>query len=230
MADLRILEALPGLTIVGGIGNYAENTACVMSAAVAEDRLRRGKPLGEATDELECVCPVVRTLAIYRNLFVRYADDAERTTWALGMVPRLLDSRRSVHTTRSRAEEVARYAVRVVAAEMLDRAGLQDWAERLRALPENVDMSTARLAADAAWRAAQAVAYDQSAPDAARAAAGDAVVAAFAAADASRAASVATDHPSSLAHAALVAARTAKQGADPKAHLDAMIEAALRIA
>jgi hypothetical protein len=202
MTDLLLLREIPGIRCVGGTGDYARGTGCVMSMAVGEWRLRQGESLGVATDDLPCVSQVVRTLAIYRN------DTAADTAWALATYPRILD------TTPERDVEVAawlaRYAVRVIAPEALDAAGMHDEAERLRALPEGVPLDQAADAAEAAWEAAAAAKAADAAARAARAAAREAWEAVEA------------------AEAAAGAARAWE--ACPTYHLDHMLEAAIEMA
>jgi hypothetical protein len=106
------------LKLVDGIGDYADNTTCVMGAAVLYDRLSRGEPIGEATDDLDCVCPVLRALVIQRNDV--FDDDGERTRWGMALVPRLIDTRGDIETTRERAWMAACAAQSIAAAAKRD--------------------------------------------------------------------------------------------------------------
>jgi hypothetical protein len=214
------------LTFVIGAGNPAKGTACIMSAAVAKLRVSRGEPLGEATDVLDCACPVVRRLAIARNDLPM--DGELRKQWALPMIDRIIGSRRDDETTRRRAEAVARYAVTVIAAEALRAAGMTDQADRLASLPPTATMGEMRDAADAADAAADAdasayVAAAAYAAAAAAAYAADAAAAYAAAADAAYAAyaALAADAAAAAIENAAYLPRTR--------HLDAMIDLALSI-
>jgi len=82
----------------------------------------------------------------------------------------------------ARAYAAADYAVRVIAAEVLECAGLQNDASEIRNLPEIVDRITANAAARAASKAAAAYAAATIAAWACASAAGDAAAAAAAAA------------------------------------------------
>ena len=174
---LKLLEVMPDLRAVRGVGDVAMHDLCVLAMCAAEDRLRRGEPIGEATDQVECVSPVLRVLAIARN-DAAWESDAARTEWALALVPRLLGSRDDARDVR-RAAAVARYAVRVIAAAAMRAAGLGYAADRLAALPEDVPLDVAWAAAqeaEAAARVAEAAARETDAAagavweDAARAA------------------------------------------------------------
>lgn len=217
MQTLRILKLIPDLTIVQGVGDYAEHTACVMSAVVAEDRLRRGEPLGEATDSVACVCPVVRALVIQRNdAGGVYDSDDARTEWALGMVPRLLNSRVNEVATFRRAEAVTSYAVHVIALE----SRLYDESASLYVLPKDVSVEEAEWDGERASRARLAI--GRSARDveaAARAIASSQV------ADTRDAVRV-DDTRYYTARAADQAAEAATFSREPLVHLDRMIEIA----
>jgi hypothetical protein len=72
-----------------------------MSAAVANYRLSQGEPIGEATDRLDCCCPVIRRLCIRRNDGWWPSDEA-RKVWALGLIARLPGTRGDMATTLRR--------------------------------------------------------------------------------------------------------------------------------
>jgi hypothetical protein len=203
------LAFLADWEFIGSVGDYKHKQACVMSAAVAAVRVARGIDMNGATDELECVDPAVRKLCIVRNDQTKSATD--RKAWALAMIPRIVGTKNKA-LERKRAECIARYAARVIAAEAMDSAKLPEEAEKLRALGDDAPMSAVRAVAsearDSAYNAAAVAAY------AAAAAAVDA--AADAAADAAVAAVV---------DAVAAARRTAVR----LAHFDAMIEACLAI-
>ena len=136
---LKLLEVMPDVHAGNGIGSVGEHQLCVMAMCAAEVRLRRGEPIGEATDECECVSPVLRALAIERN--DSWWESAEaRTAWALDLYPRLLGTRDEDRDIR-RAKAVARYAVRVIATEAMRSVGLLEEADRLATLAD-VDIDT----------------------------------------------------------------------------------------
>ena len=166
---MDIPKELADFTLIAGIGDYDQHKACVMSLAVAMDRLRKGEPIGEATDNVHCVCPVLRRLVIYRN-DGPWESDAARTEWGLAMAPRLLDTRRDETETVRRGYRCADVAVRVIAAQALRSAGLVDLAVRLEALDPIIDKKSA-----AAARAASAAAASYAARAAAAAAAWGAI-------------------------------------------------------
>lgn len=152
----------PKFTLIGGVGNYTEGQACVMSAAVAKWRFKQGVPLNGATDQLECVCPVIRKLAIAINAKGWWKDDAERTKVLLPLVDKILDTKGKVALTRRRAFRCADVAVREFAADALDACGKKDWGTKLRECAPIIDKKTARLAetvARDARKAAAAAAY-----------------------------------------------------------------------
>jgi len=135
MMTLKLLEVMPDVHAGNGLGSVGEHQLCVMAMCAAEVRLRRGEPIGEATDECECVSPVLRALAIERN--DSWWESAEaRTAWALDLYPRLLGTRDEDRDIR-RAKAVARYAVRVIAAKAMRSAGLVEEANRLATLEDD---------------------------------------------------------------------------------------------
>ncbi len=136
------------LTLVSGVGNYSEASACVMSAAAAIHSIEQGAPLTEATDVLSCACPVVRRLLIARN-DGPWRSDEERTSWGVKLIPRIIGSKRDRQETIRRAFRCADVAVRVIASRALTESGFQEHGIKLSALPE-VNAASAAYAADAA--------------------------------------------------------------------------------
>ena len=165
MSTTSLPQQIANLRLITGKGNYSAGTACVMSAAVALDRLRKGEPLGEATDELECVCPVIRRLAIGRNDGWWPSDEA-RTDWGLKLVPKLLDTRADRARTVRRAFRVADVAVRFLAPIALRAQGRRDLAEKLERLEPVVNKASAMAARSAVYTAADAAAADYTVYDA----------------------------------------------------------------
>ena len=158
MMTLKLLEVMPNVHAGRGIGSVVKHELCVMAMCAAEDRLRRGEPIGEATDQCKCVSPLLRTLAIAKN-DSWWESDKERTAWALDLYPRLLGTRDEARDVR-RAAAVARYEVRVIAAEALRSAKLFNEAKRLASLPEDVRLDVAEAAAKAAAKAAATAVSD----------------------------------------------------------------------
>ena len=161
------------LTFVSGIGDYSENKACIMSAAVAKWRMDHGEDLGNATDELSCVCPVIRAFAIRVNDAKWWKDDAERTVVLRPFVDKIIGTA-DKDKLQARAFLVADAAVRSFAPMALDAIGHTEDAQKLRTLPPVVDRQSAnaaKAAANAAYAAAYAVAAADAAADAARSAA-----------------------------------------------------------
>ena len=151
-------------TFVDGVGNYAEHRACVMSAIVALRRAEAGVDLNGAIDTADCVCPVVRRLAIRRNDVMANAD---RKAWALGMIPRLMGSKASPAVTRARGFACADYACRVIAPEWIDKAPRVVEAAECRALSPIIDVPIARAAQKVMQKIRTAAAYAAAAADAA---------------------------------------------------------------
>lgn len=232
MTKLNPTEIFRDWDFVDDRGDYATHTACAMSAAVALVRLRAGEPLGEATDHLDCVDEVIRQLVITRN---DKTPDHERKAWALGVIPRIIDTAQGAAVSRKRAELVVRYACTFIVPETLDAAGVHDHAERLRSM-DSATLEQLRDAANAAHAAAHA-AFAAAEGSAARIVAYDAAwtadkaagVCGFAsAAAASDAAYAASDAAYAAAYAAGAAAHAGAIHADnPLRHLDAMLELCL---
>jgi len=129
MMTLKLLEVMPNVKGCVGLGNYDLHQMCVMAMCVAEYRLRRGEPIGAATDKLECVCPLLRQLAIDVNDCVWPSEEA-RTKWALEMVPKLLNTYDESHEFR-RTRAVIQHLVNKVLVPELKAAGYMDWAASL---------------------------------------------------------------------------------------------------
>jgi hypothetical protein len=158
------LSFLTDWDFVGSIGDYGKKQACAMSAAVAAVRVARGEDMNGATDELECVDPVIRKLIIARNDAM---PKAGRREWALSMIPRFVGTNNGKKKTVKRAEHIARYAIRVLAAEAMDAAKLPNQAAKLRAISDEQSMSDIKVVA----REARDAAYAYAAANAAYAAA-----------------------------------------------------------
>lgn len=137
-------------TFVKGEGNFSEKTACIISACVAKWRMEHGEPLGTATDEIKCVCPVIRRYAIRINDSALFATDAERTEMLMPFVDKLLDTKGSRDLMQRRAYLCADYAVRKFAPTALRARGYAEHAEKLESLEPAVDREGARVARDAA--------------------------------------------------------------------------------
>ncbi len=198
------------LCLTQGIGNYDENKACIMSAAVAKWRMNNGESLGKATDQLECVCPTVRALAIRINDATWWKDDAERTEVLRPFIDEILNTR-DPELIVKRAMLCADRAVRVFAPMALDALGYKEEAAKLRSVAEIVDRATAlagrRVARDAADYASSASA--DSAASSADYAAASAAAASSAAADYAAASSADYAAASAAAYAAAHAAHAA---------------------
>jgi len=228
---LKLLDVMPDVRAVHGVGDVAKHTLSVLAMCAAEDRLLRGEPIGEATEQVECVSPVLRVVAIARNV-AAWESDAARTDWALALVPRLLDTRDDARDVR-RAAAVARYAVRVIAAAALRAGGLPEAADRLAALPEDVPLDVAAEAARDADAAASALsagaAWEAAAQEAASATAGRMRAAARAAREAGEAWEEAAREAARERWAAKAAraARSAAKAANGSASLDELLRIAL---
>ena len=221
----------PSFKLIAGVGKYADGTACIMSAAVALYRFKKGEPLGEATDQLDCACRVIREFCIKINDAGFWISDEQRTEVLSPYIERLLDTAGSLELRIKRAFICADFAVRKFAPFALRKAGLEDQAVKLESLPQITSDAAAAAAAadDAARYAAAAARYAAAAAaDAARYAAAryDAAAARYAAA---RYAADAGDAAAAryAADAARYAGRHAADGIIPliKQLMDALIEA-----
>jgi len=219
MMTLKLLEVMPDVRAGYGLGSVEERKLCVMAMCSAEDRLRHGEPIGEETDECECVSPVLRTLAISKN-DAEWESDEARTAWALDLVPKLLGTRDEVRDVR-RAAALARYSVRVIAAKAMRSAGLLEEANRLTTLPEDVPLDIAEVAARAAVKDAKiAVLARAAGAEGAAGAAVDIVLAAQEAKDSldsARAAQATAESAEAAAEAAQIAQAAAKSAESAKA-------------
>ena len=218
------------LTLIGGVGDYDEKRACIMSACVAKWRLEHGEPLGDATDDLECVCPVVRRFAIRVNDAKWWKDDAERTEVLMPFVDKILNTKDATKTMK-RGYMCADSLVREITPRAFDVAGWAEEAAKLRALSPIVDAETASAATipareardfafdrrKAAYAYTDAVAYAY----AAAVAAADAYTYAYAAADAYADAVAAAD-AAAVAAADADAAAAAAAAADADARANAL--------
>jgi hypothetical protein len=132
-----------------------------MSAAVALARLKRGEPLGQAADDIVCISPVIRRLAISVNDINWWQDDAERTRVLSPFVPLLPGTHGSVETEIRRAFLCADAAIRIFWPLTLDACGLPELAGEFRAcevfaaladladLAARADLAVPRLRAEA---------------------------------------------------------------------------------
>jgi len=186
-----------------GTGNFDAKSACVMSGAVAAIRMERGADLGDATDRLECVCPIVRGLLIRRNDSTP-VDDIK--PWALSMIPRILGTDGGASLRKERARRVLIYVLRGPLAAFADRRELSV-ASNLKAVGNEASLSAIRDVARAARDSFRGIA---AAADAAADAYADAAAyVAYAAAAAYVA--YAAAYAESAARAAAHAARAADQ-------------------
>lgn len=93
-----------------------EYDACVMSARIALDRLARGEDIGEATDQDDRYCPVLRRLLIDRNDSTEIGPELD--SWAREAVT-LPICKQSHETTVRRVEAIVRYALINVIPDMV---------------------------------------------------------------------------------------------------------------
>jgi len=186
-------DYIDSLTFVRGEGDYDKHQASIMSAAVAKWRLDHGEPLGDATDKLDCVCPVVRRLAVSINNMVWWKTDGERTNILKPLIDNLLNTKGSDELMCRRAYRCADVAVREFAASALRARGFESEAEELEKLDSIVDKQTAIDACASAADASSASDFASSASDfassAAASAASAASTSAFAASESAFAAS-----------------------------------------
>jgi hypothetical protein len=209
---------MPNFKLVSGVGNYDEGEYCIMSAAVACERLKRGEPLGKATDELDCCCPVIRAFLISINDSSIWESDDERTAALSPFIMRLANTR-DMSKELKRAYLLVDWGVRTIAADALELMGLVEQSQKLRAIAEIVDVQSANAARDAAAYAVDAAARVYSVRAAARAAAyvayaSAARAAAAATADADAAAAAAADAAAAATDAAATADADAAAYAD----------------
>ncbi len=129
----------PGFVLCSGVGNYDNNRACIVSAAVACWRLKRGEPLGEATDILECACQIARAYLIELNDSNLWFSDCHRTRVLSPLIELLPETRNDALETK-RMYMFVDATVRVILAQALVRAGVYN---RLDGLPEIKDKASA---------------------------------------------------------------------------------------
>ena len=106
------------------------------------------------SDKPDCACPVLASFARIMNDFI--TDDALRTRLLLPLVSVLVGSKSTQEVEQKRAALLARWAVRVIAPIALRAAKLDTEADKLAALPEDVDLPVANAAANAPYAAAYA--------------------------------------------------------------------------
>ena len=140
--------------LVQGVGNYSEGTACIMSAAVAYKRILDGVDIGEATDELDCVCPVIRAFLIRINDNAIWSDDLHRTNVLLPLIPRIVGTN-NPKLLLKRMFFLVNWSVKIIAPLILRWQNFENRAEILESLKDIVDYESA----SAAGAAAAAVAY-----------------------------------------------------------------------
>ena len=97
------------------------------------------------TDKPECACPVLAAFARVMNDSI--TNDALRTRLLLPLVSVLVGSKSTPAVEQQRAALLARWAVRVIAPIALRAVKLDTEADKLAALPEDVDLAAARAAA-----------------------------------------------------------------------------------
>jgi hypothetical protein len=131
---------LHAFDVVSGIGDYDKHKACVMSLAVARERIRRGEPIGEATDDWPGFCPVLRSLLTWRNDRPGWPTRQSRKVWAWSILDRLACESTPLAVSVARAERCARVAVTRIAPIRFRMAGMDDHAERLERLPETAGL------------------------------------------------------------------------------------------
>jgi hypothetical protein len=159
---IEISPLISRLRFVGGIGDPSDSqnpTACVMSAAAANYRLSQGESIGDATDQLDCCCPVIRRLCIRRNDGWWPSDEA-RKEWALGLIARLPGTRGDMATTLRRGFRCADMTVRVLAPMVLRDASHEDLAAQLEAVSPIVDVESAKAARIVTQQVRKSVGYD----------------------------------------------------------------------
>jgi hypothetical protein len=152
-ATLPTVELPPTLRFISGVGDPEQGTACVMSAAALKVHLQAGGSLSDftATDRLDCVCPVLRRLAIRANDGPWWSSDEERTAALLPWVDKLIGSRVTPEATLRRAYLLSDLVVRTWVPDALESLGRKNLADRLRAIEPIVDRPSAEKARDVTW-------------------------------------------------------------------------------
>jgi hypothetical protein len=137
-------------TLVKGVGDYANKKACVVSAAVAYWRLSNGIPLGTATDDLDCICPVVQSFMRRLNDSACWDSEGHRTSALMPFVPRILNTRND-SLLQERSYMLADWAIRDASVRILQAKSRQyDSYLDLLNTPNITDCDTA---VKAAWHA-----------------------------------------------------------------------------
>ncbi len=216
LPDYVTPEYLEHLNLRKGCGSGKEGDRC----AIQEYRAWVG--LDASKDECPPdMCPVVHKLIISLQDY--------RPEWrkAIALVlPKFADSKRELAVTVKRAFACADFAVRVCAVNALISAGLNEEAEKMKALAPIVDQATSDAASYASRAASYAASYAASDASYASRAASDASRAASRAASyaATRAASYAPRAASDASRAASYASRAASDAASyaPRAASDAI--------
>ena len=162
---------------------------------------------GKHGDAPTCTCPIIGGFVIHGNDAM--PDDVRQKL--LAYLPRISGSRSRDHET-ARLRIIVLASLRIFAPAALRVAGFIQEAERLEAIPDDVDWRIAAAAARAAARAVAAAGWAAAAAEAAaaratRAAATGAEEATAAAARATRAAATAAEEAAAAAAEAAAAAR-----------------------
>ena len=131
--------------LVQGVGNYSEGTACIMSAAVAYKRILAGVDIGEATDELHCVCPVIRAFLIRINDSAVWSNDLHRTNVLLPLIPRIVGTR-NPELWSKRMFFLVNWSVKTITPLILKELGFKINAVKLESLADIVDYESANAA------------------------------------------------------------------------------------
>ena len=178
-------EVIDTVVLKSGSHESLEAGACLLEAV----SYVAGEPW---SDRPECVCPA---LAAFGRTWNDALDDDTRNRLLKPLIPKLIGTRSTPDVQDRRGFMASDWAVRTFTVAWLRKAGLNDDADALAALPElsSVELckaamptilkvrASASAARDAAWDAARAAAWD-AAWAAAWAAAGDAAWAAAGAA------------------------------------------------
>ena len=131
--------------LVKGVGKYSEGTSCIMSAAVAYKRVLDGMDIGEATDKLDCVCPVIRAFLIRVNDSAIWSDDLHRTNVLLPLIPRIVGTN-NPELLLKRMFFLVNWSVKTIAPLILRWQNFEDHAEKLESLKDIVDYESANAA------------------------------------------------------------------------------------
>ena len=143
------VQLLKGLNVkfklVKGVGNYSQGTACVMSAAVAYKRCLAGMDIGKATDELDCVCPVIRSFLININDSAIWSNDLHRTNVLFPLIPRIVDTN-NPELLLKRMFFLVNWAVKTIAPLILRERGFENHAVTFESLGDIVDHESVNAA------------------------------------------------------------------------------------